>query len=461
MVDIARLFSARGVKSTIIATPANGFHFSDAIGRDRQSGLDISIQTIPFPSLEVGLPEGIENLNALVSPDMVMKFLKGVDMLQQPFEMLLQELRPDCIVADMFLTWTTDIAKKYQIPRLVFHGQSYFAFCLGEGIKGYASQLSVMSDSDSFVVPGLPDRIVMNKSQLAHHTPKLRELLNKIRETEVTSYGVLVNSFHQLEPAYEEYFKKYLGRRAWDIGPVSLYNRSIVDKTQRGKKASIDGSYCLKWLDTKEKNSVLYVSFGTIARFGVAQIHEIARGLEASGVSFIWTVRIPADDVKNEILPEGFEERMEGKGLIIREWAPQVLILDHPAVGGFMTHCGWNSTLEGICAGLPLITWPMFAEQFNNEKFVIDLLKIGVPSGNEAWKFWIEPEDVLVRKDRIKEVVKELMGSGEAADERRKRAREFAEMAKTAVEEGGSSYNNLTVLIEGLKLHSRQLEVKK
>ncbi|KAF9619260.1 hypothetical protein IFM89_005814 [Coptis chinensis] len=93
-------------------------------------------------------------------------------------------------------------------------------------------------------------------------------------------------------------------------------------------------------------------------------------GLEASEVPFIWVVRTAKKVEKNHFLPEGFEERMKGKGLIITNWAPQVLILDHPAVGGFMTHCGWNSTIEGISTSLPMITWPMFAEQFNNEKFV-------------------------------------------------------------------------------------------
>ncbi|KAF5192016.1 Glycosyltransferase, partial [Thalictrum thalictroides] len=92
-------------------------------------------------------------------------------------------------------------------------------------------------------------------------------------------------------------------------------------------------------------------------------------GLEASAILFIWVVRTRNDD-KEHSLPKGFEDRIEGKGLIIRNWSPQVLILDHPAIGGFMTHCGWNSIIEAITAGVPLITWPLFAEQFYNEQLV-------------------------------------------------------------------------------------------
>ncbi|PIA52864.1 hypothetical protein AQUCO_01000616v1 [Aquilegia coerulea] len=463
MIDIARLFAARGNKSTIITTPLNALHISENIDEDKKSGLEIHLETIPFPAVEAGLPEGCESVSSITSQEMVFKFFKATDMLQQTFDMLLDEQRPDCVVADMFLPWTTDVAKKYGIPRLVFHGTSYFSLCVIASIFRYAPHEKVMSDSEIFVVPGLPDKIEMKKLQLPNHGESnekngFTEKRAKIQETEVSSFGVLVNSFYELEPAYAECYTKDLGRRAWSIGPVSLCNRNFIHKAQRGMKASIDEHYCLSWLDSKEPRSVLYVSFGSLSRFGTAQLHEIAMGLEASNIPFIWVVKMPLNKEKDQdqILPDGFEQRMQGKGLVIRDWAPQVLILDHPAVGGFMTHCGWNSTLEGISAGLPLITWPVFAEQFNNEKLVTQVLKIGIRVGNEVWNSWIEPENVSVTKDRIEEVVTELMGKGEEAKNRRKRVSEFGEMAKKAVEKGGSSYNNLSALIEELRAHSPQ-----
>ncbi|KAF9621608.1 hypothetical protein IFM89_024554 [Coptis chinensis] len=461
LIDIARLFAARGTKSTIITTPVNALLFAESIDRDKKSGLDIGVQIIPFPAVEVGLPEGSENENSITAPEMYVSFLKAVGMLQQPFEQLLEEHRPDCIVSDMFLPWTTDSAQKYGIPRLAFHGTSCFSLCVSENITRYAPQENVRSDSEVFVVPGLPHQIEMTKSQLANYgdttNNPLAELLDNIQETELRSFGVLMNSFYELESAYAEYYTKEMGRRAWNIGPVSRHNRNNIDKAQRGEKSTIDEHHCLSWLDSKKQKSVIFVSFGSATRFGTAQLLEIAKGLEASDVPFIWVVRTGTGNENDQFLPEGFEERMEGKGLIFRDWVPQVLILDHPAVGGFMTHCGWNSTLEGISAGIPLITWPVFAEQFNNEKLLTQVLNIGIRAGNDVWNYWIEPKDVSVTKEMVLKAVTELMGSGEEAEGMRKKARELGEMAKKAVEKGGSSYNDLTAVIEELRQHSQRL----
>ena len=154
-------------------------------------------------------------------------------------------------------------------------------------------------------------------------------------------------------------------------------------------------------------------------------------------------------------MPDGFEERTKGKGLIIRGWAPQVMILNHPAVGGFVTHCGWNSVLEGVSAGVPMVTWPMFAEQFYNEKLITNVLRIGVEVGTKLWAKGKEKRKVMGREE-IKRAAAPLMGGGAEADERRRRAREQGEMAKKAVEKGGSSYMDLDRLIEDLKMYSHR-----
>ncbi|KAL5705633.1 hypothetical protein ACHQM5_023912 [Ranunculus cassubicifolius] len=459
MTDIARLFAARGIKSTIISTPLNAHLFADSLHRDKKAGLDIGILTIPFPAVEAGLPEGCESMNMVSTPEMIFCFIKANNLLQEPFEKLLEEHRPDCIVADMMFTWATDTANKYGIPRLVFTGTSNFSISVFENIRQYAPQDKVESDTEAFVIPGLPDKIEFTKSQLPHRgrtdeENPFTEMRNKMREAEEKSFGTVVNSFHELEPEYAEYYTKVLGRRAWNVGPVSLCNRSSSSKADRGKKSSISESQCLSWLDSKKPSSVIYVSFGSMSRFGAAQLHEIAMGLEASEIPFIWVVRTPENSEKEQVLPEGFEERMQGKGLVIREWAPQVLILDHPSVGGFMTHCGWNSTLEGISAGLPLITWPVFAEQFNNEKLITQVLKTGIPAGIATWNAWFETKEVSVTNDRIKEVVIQLMGDEEEAKDMRIRAKHFGEMAKKAVEEDGSSYKDLSALIEKLQVHA-------
>ncbi|KAL7206480.1 hypothetical protein ACSBR2_019237 [Camellia fascicularis] len=176
----------------------------------------------------------------------------------------------------------------------------------------------------------------------------------------------------------------------------------------------------------------------------------MAIGLEASGQQFIWVVRKSkneADENDEKWLPKGFEERIGERGLIIRGWAPQLLILDHESVGGFVNHCGWNSTLEGVSAGVPMVTWPVFAEQFYNEKLVIEILRIGVGLGALKWKKKIASGGI--GREAIAKAVNQVM-VGEEVEEMRSRAMELKDFAKKAIEEGGSSFSDLNYLIEEL-----------
>ena len=314
----------------------------------------------------------------------------------------------------------------------------------------------VSSVSEPFVIPNLPGDIKLTRNQLPDTMEQDAEtdfsrLFKAAVESELKSYG-------ELEPAYAVHYRKVLGRRAWHIGPVSLCNRTDNDKASRAKQDSTDCTQeCLKWLKSKQPNSVVYVCFGSLANFTSAQLTEIAMGLQASEQNFIWIVRknknSGGEEEKEDWLPLGFEKRMEGKGLIIRGWAPQVLILDHEAVGGFVTHCGWNSTLEGVVAVAPLVTWPHFADQFYNEKLVTQVRKIGVAVGVEKSS---TTKSEFVRRERIEKAVKEIM-VGDKAEQMRSRAKAFGEMAQRAVENGGSSFSNLNSLIEELSLRSHLL----
>ncbi|XP_061958435.1 scopoletin glucosyltransferase-like [Populus nigra] len=457
-VDMAKLFASRGVKTTIITTPLNAPLFSKTIQKTKDLGFDIDIQTIKFPAAEAGLPEGCENTDAFITNEnageMTKKFFIATTFLQEPFEKVLQERHPDCVVADMFFPWATDAAAKFGIPRLVFHGTSNFALSAGESVRLYEPHKKVSSDYEPFVVPNLPGDIKLTRKQLPDFIREnvqndFTKLVIASKESELRSFGVILNSFYELEPAYADYYRKVLGRRAWNVGPVSLCDRDIEDKSGRGKEASIDQHECLKWLDSKKPNSVVYICFGSMASFPASQLKEIATGLEASGQQFIWVVRRNknSEEDKEDWLPEGFEERMEDKGLIIRGWAPQVLILDHEAIGAFVTHCGWNSTLEGITAGKPMITWPVSAEQFYNEKLVTDVLKTGVGVGV---KEWVRVRGDHVKSEAVEKAITQIM-VGEEGEEKRSRAIKLGEMARKAVEEGGSSCSDFNALIEELR----------
>ncbi|KAK1358904.1 Glycosyltransferase [Heracleum sosnowskyi] len=455
ILDMARLFASRGVHSTIITTPLNAPAFAKGVQRSNDLGFQMTVKLLQFPKVD-GLPEDCENADQLTSPAMFPIFFGATKLLKDQLEQLLEEYRPNCLVADLFFPWATDSAAKFDIPRLVFHGSSFFASCAGEQVRLHRPFKNLKNDSDEFFVPNFPHKIKLCLSQIPPHVrteeeTEFAKTLTEARESESRSHGVIVNSFYELEPEYVDHYRNVLNRRAWHIGPLSLCNRSLEEKAQRGKQAAISEDDCLKWLDSKSPNSVLYVCFGSISKIPTEQLHEIAMGLEASGQQFIWVVRKGTNDKETEDwMPEGFEERMIGKGLIIRGWAPQVMILDHGAVGGFVTHCGWNSTLEGIAAGVPMVTWPSFAEQFYNEKLITDVLRIGVSVGAKEWVAGTGGGNI--KRDAVETAVRSII-VGEEAKERRNRCKGLKEMAKKAVEEGGSSYSDLNALIQELSLH--------
>jgi hypothetical protein len=191
--------------------------------------------------------------------------------------------------------------------------------------------------------------------------------------------------------------------------------------------------------------------------FSSSQLKEIAIGLEKSGVRFLWAVRAPKEDGQTQarktgiatesclesIFPEGFLDRTKDRGFIVKSWAPQLAILNHGSVGGFVTHCGWKSILEAVCAGVPMLGWPLFAEQKMNRVSLVEEMKVGL-----AVK--LAGEDDFVSAAELEERVTELMNSkkGEALRERIKALREAAVVAKS---EGGSTYVAMERLVESFK----------
>ncbi|KAJ4825628.1 hypothetical protein Tsubulata_029047 [Turnera subulata] len=460
MVDIARIFAADGVRVTIITTTRNATPFQNAIDRDIESGRSIALEILAFPCAEAGLPEGCENLYATPTPEMSMKLFHGIELLTPQIKRLFYDHHPDCIASDYLFPWTVDVAVELGIPRLAFSGSGFFNLCVAYCMEHYQPHSQVSSETETFVVPSLPHEVRITRSQLpdiVKETNEFSGLFDKLREAERNSYGILMNSYYELEAAYVDYYMKVTGTKAWCLGPLSLLHKCVDDRIESEHS-------CLHWLDTKKAKSVLYICFGSLSRFSKAQTSEIANALEESGHSFIWVIGktlkstngVESEDKDQQQeywLPEGFENRIEesGKGLIVRGWAPQVLILEHPAIGAFFTHCGWNSILEGLSAGVAFLTWPGFAEQFYNEKLITQVLKIGVPVGNEHWKVWATQESPLIGRNEIEKAVRLLMDETDETVEMRERASQLAELAKNAVQEGGSSYRNMKALIEDIR----------
>lgn len=463
MLDMAKLISKQKVKITIVTTPVIASKFALTVNHAQKSGLSLNVLTLPFPTEEVGLPKGCESLDLLPSDEFLRNFFMGVHMLQNSFEQLFKSLKPtpSCIICDKYLVWGSDSAEKLQVPRIMFDGTC--------GLTTLSEHTLVSSKAhedvklwDNLVLPDLPNRIEMPRA----HLPELyrysnrnehNEYAEKSRKAMDQAFGIVINTFDELESQFINELKKVRNDRVWCVGPLSLCNEDSLDKSKRDNEAAINKSHCLKWLDEKEPGSVVYVCLGTLGRLSVAQLAELGLGLEASKAPFVWVVKggDKNKDIDKWIDENGIEERTRGRGLIIRGWAPQVLILSHPSVGAFLTHCGWNSTLEGICAGIPLITWPADADQFFDEKLVVEVLKIGVSVGNQR-VISIKEEDQsfkeLVKREKVLECVEKVMDDeGVEGRERRERAKLLAEKARGAMEEGGSTSLSVASLIENVK----------
>nr|UHH90524.1 UDP-glycosyltransferase [Nicotiana benthamiana] len=462
MIDMARLFAEHGVKVSLVTTPHNGSRFASIINRSRESeGKEIELVQIPFPSEEVGLPPGCENLDSVPSRDLIRNFYTALNTLQKPVEIFLTEhdFPPSCIISDKCLSWTSQTARKFNVPRIVFHGMCCFSLLSSHNLRIYRPYLHVKSDTERFVVPGIPmHNIEISKNQLPGafmQLPDLDGIRDKMEEAESSAYGVVVNTFTQLENGCAEEYSKAINKKVWCIGPVSLCNKNILDMYQRGNKPSIDEKQCLKWLDTMKNKSILYCCLGSQCRLIASQLIEIGLGLEASNWPFIWVIKNGENldsELEKWLIDEKYEERIKGRGLVIKGWAPQVLILSHPAIKGFLTHCGWNSTIESVSCGVPMITWPMFAEQFFNEKLIVEVLRIGVRVGVEIPVRWGEEEKVgvLVHKVQVANAVEKLMNGGEEGEMRRHKAKELGLVARRTMEENGTSRISILNLIQDI-----------
>ncbi|CAL5335166.1 unnamed protein product [Camellia sinensis] len=392
-IDTARLFAAKEAK------------------RDQSLGHDINFHIFKLPTSDFGLPDGCETLLA-ASAGFISKLFMAFEKHHEPIEQLLREHRPDCIVSDVFHPWTADLGARLGISRFLFYVTGLFSLCCEESIRRYAPHDKVNSDAEIFALPGLPDdNIIFTNSKIPYWFKEegtgYGQLLDEVLKSELKSYGVIVNSFYELEPAYAEYFKNEMGRKLRLIGPVCLFNKAFEEKAERGAKNSIDGNTILKWLDSKQPKSVLYVSFGSQASMAPEQFLEVAHGLvETSDCPFIWVARDMSEYGQEEKekkeggknrckkLPEGFKERVT---------------LKHANIG-------WNSTIEGIGAGVPMITWPLVADQFFNESIVVDVLKTGIRVGNEEWLSYIWEPKVTVTREKVEAAVEWLM-AGNGGDE--------------------------------------------
>ncbi|XP_004516705.1 UDP-glycosyltransferase 1 [Cicer arietinum] len=287
-------------------------------------------------------------------------------------------------------------------------------------------------------IPGLPKNISTDDYPDEAKDPETKayKVLLDSAKTVRECDGIIVNTFDAIEEKTIKSLKEGLFVPDGITPPIFCIGPLIT--ASYGE----DENGCLSWLDSQPSQSVVFLSFGSMGRFSKAQLNAIASGLEKSEQRFLWVVRseLELDELSlDELLPKGFLNRTNGKGKVVKNWAPQREILSHESVGGFVTHCGWNSVLEAVCEGVPMVTWPLYAEQNLNKVILVEEMKVALKLN--------ESKDGFVSENELGVRVKELMNSNKG-EEIRQKISVMKISAKKAKEEGGSSLVDLNKLVQ-------------
>ncbi|ONI19517.1 hypothetical protein PRUPE_3G282700 [Prunus persica] len=448
LLHLSRLFLSRRLRVTIFTTPANRPFINQSL-----ADTSASVISLPFPqSISPEIPSGVESTDNLPSINLFFPFALTTGHMQPDFERALQTLpRVSFMVSDAFLWWTLDSADKLGFPRFVFYGFGNYAMDVSKVVAENRLLHGPESDDELITVTRFPWIKITRKdffheafTKDDHDQPsQASEFHMKAAVATNRSFGMIVNSFYELEPVFTDYWNSECEPKAWCVGPLCQVAQDEPHDDHQDKPIWIE------WLDEKlEKGSwVLYVAFGTQAELSAEQLQEISKGLENSNINFLWVIRSKGSEETAAWDINGFEERVKGRGMVVKEWVDQRRILMHESVKGFVSHCGWNSVLEGICAGVPILAWPMMAEQPLNARMVVEEIKVGlrVETCDGSVKGFVKSEG-------LEKMVKELM-EGEKGEEVRKKVKEFADLASKAVKEGGSSWLTLQSLTDEMRQH--------
>ncbi|VFQ73544.1 unnamed protein product [Cuscuta campestris] len=442
ILHLARLLLRRGVAVTIFTTPANRHFVSQSLS-DVLKDNSVSVVDIPFPENVDGVPSGIESTDRLPSMSLFPAFAGATKLMKPHFERELRGLRPvSFMVTDGFLGWTLDSGNLLGIPRIAYYGMGYFATTVSQSAAEAGVLLKTEDADEPFTLPDFPCLSLTRNDFDASfqgrepNDPAYLFVKEQIAAT-VNSRGLIVNSFHGLERDCIEIYSNKCAPKSWPIGPLCLAEPPREESPENQEKP-----FYIKWLDglVEQGKQALYVAFGSQAEISADQLEEIKTGLEESGVNFLWVVRTKGWDW--DPAGDGFESRVKNRGLVVTEWVDQREILGHRSVSGFLSHCGWNSVIESICAAVPVVAWPMMAEQHLNARLVVEVIEIGVRV--EARNGSVRG---FVRAEGVEKAVKELM-EGETGKKAREKVKGMSESAMDAMKEGGSSWLQLDELIK-------------
>ncbi|GLJ41412.1 hypothetical protein SUGI_0857160 [Cryptomeria japonica] len=436
LLHFSRVIAQRGATVSFVATSAHIHQVRRRVQGWDLHNFDIRFKELPMPHLPA---EEIDAQSSLMFPFHLIPLFEAVEyQLGSHVDQILGTICSEnnnrvVIVHDSIMGWIQTLAKKHSVPAYIFS-------CIGAyyrlWMKRVSDQTWGLSPLNISLKRCFPERLLK-------YAMRQRSLLEPAK-------GYIINTFSTLESEFVHQGREeliYSGKPVWSVGPL-LPQAFFNDERRLQLQADTE---CVIWLDRQAPASVLYVSFGSISSLSATQIGELADGLERSGQPFLWVLRISDGahssteeqfDSACKFLKQGYEKRLEGRGFIVRNWAPQLDILFHKSTGGFLTHCGWNSTVESISAGVGMLTWPLHSDQFANSALITGELKAGV----EVKEWGNAEENETVSAEEVEKAVKRLMRSEEGMQVR-KRVQELKGEARKAVGDGGSSCKDMDSLL--------------
>ncbi|KAI9082476.1 hypothetical protein K1719_035619 [Acacia pycnantha] len=440
-----------GIKVTFVNTDFNHkkiMKAQEARGEEDQEEQQVGSDQIKLASIPDGLGQD-EDRNRLekltesickVMPSKLEKLIQEIN--EQESE---ESEKISCVVADGSMGWALEVAEKMGIQRASFWPASASLLALSYSIPKLL--LDGIIDSD-----GTP-----SKDEIIHLGPKMPAMRTKNfawtqigddlnaqkivfnymirnnKDAEIAEW-VICNSTNELEPSAFSFEPKIV-----PIGPLQASKNSCADDDLAGSFWPED-STCLNWLNQQPDKSVIYVAFGSFTIFDFLQLQELALGLELSNKPFLWVVRSDINNGENYAFLKAFENKLSSHGKVVG-WAPQQKVLRHPSISCFISHCGWNSTTEGLINGVPFLCWPYFADQFLNETYICDIWKVGL-------RLNCNDDRIISREEITCKITQLLHEQGFTV-----RASQLKEIAISSVKEGGSSNKNLSNFVDWIKKH--------
>ncbi|KAL8103696.1 7-deoxyloganetin glucosyltransferase-like [Apium graveolens] len=455
MLKMAKLLHSKGAFVTFVNTEFNHKRFL------RSGGLQ-SLESLPGFRFET-IPDGLPPSDADATQDIpVLCCCIIKNCMLPPFQNLLTKLNAEIhpvtsILSDGFMPFTADAAHSLGIPIVLLWTIAACAFMGFYQFKNALEKGVVPLKDESCLTNGYLDTIIDWIPGM--RDIRLRDMPSQIRITDSNDFlfnfflectqrarngtAIVLHTFDYLEQELVNVISSMFTSTVYTIGPQQMLLNQIPSDQKESLKSigySLwkEDNACLKWLDSKEAGSVVYVNFGSIAVMSAEQLMEFGWGLANSNYSFLWIIRpdLIVGESANS-LGVGFMNAIKNRGFI-STWCPQEDVLNHASVGGFLTHGGWNSIVESISAGVPMLCWPFFADQTINCKFMCDRWECGLEIPNN------------VKRDEVEKLVRLLM-DGVEGKKMRNNAMEWKKLAEKACGTDGSSSLNLDKLFHLLK----------